>query len=308
MKSGDGFVAEAPADRHWQADVPIQTKWRGIVTFVEGPDGQNVDGYKLDEILRFGFFHVHAPVFEHLFVKSQILALCIFVGVLALFLVIMDGYELMTIDPALVSSSAEVFNYFSGLSAFIFGFFVFAQLGSFLSIKNDMVGGFWGAFQDLSSLTGAWLPGTDTKTKAIKETIVRWGLASFALMCGEANPEVPDAKTNVERAVQRSLLTKQEAAQVLEAGGNPAVPLIWMLDIYETSLHGKPGADFKVNKAEDKILLMRSGVGNTLTAVSSYGLLPLPLVHLMSALVKLVCLSRIPVFILFCMRKCPRSL
>jgi hypothetical protein len=64
--------------------------------------------------------------------------------------------------------------------------------------------------------------------------------------------------------------------------------VVCVSQVLEAQLSTKKGVDFKVSKAEDKVLMMRNGVGCTLTAVSSFGLTPLPLVHLMSALVKIV--------------------
>ena len=172
-------------------------------------------------------------------------------------------------------------------SGFLFGFFIFDNLGTFLTVKNSYLGGFWGGFQELMALTGVWFPETDAKTTEFKKTIIRWGLATFALMCGAADPDCSEEEST-GNAVRRGLLTTEEAELVTKMGGNAVVPLLWMFDVYEKNLAPKPGAAFKVNKIEDKILAMRGGVGGVLTAISSFGLTPLPLVHLMSALVKMV--------------------
>lgn len=189
-----------------------------------------------------------------------------------------------------VSQSSAIFGYFGGLSGFLFGFFIFDNLGTFTTVKNSYLGGFWGSFQELMILTSVWFPETDDKTKKFKDTIVRWGLATFAMMCGSADPDCSEEEC-VESCVARGLLTQEEASMVSKMGSNSVIPLLWMFEAYETNLTEKRGNDFKTHTIETKILGMRSGVGGVLTAVSSFGLTPLPLVHLMSALVKMVCTS-----------------
>jgi hypothetical protein len=108
-------------------------------------------------------------------------------------------------------------------------------------------------------------------------------------MAGIANEQ---DKTELIKEVQsRNLLTDQEAEVVTKCEGCAVAPLMWMFSTFEKNIHtvhAETGCDVKVNKIEDKILVMSAGIINTLTAVSSYGLTPLPLVHLMSALVKIV--------------------
>lgn len=271
-------------DLDWRKDEALkkESKWGGIVDFVDG----HVDGYKLESVLRMGFFRIKAPVFADPFVKVQTLFVLLMVFVIATFFTITHKTNVMHVDATLVGQSSNIFGYFGGLSGFLFGFFIFDNLGTFLTVKNSYLGGFWGGFQELMALTGVWFPETDAKTTEFKKTIIRWGLATFALMCGAADPDCSEEEST-GNAVRRGLLTTEEAELVTKMGGNAVVPLLWMFDVYEKNLAPKPGAAFKVNKIEDKILAMRGGVGGVLTAISSFGLTPLPLVHLMSALVKM---------------------
>jgi len=272
-------------DLDWRKDEAMkkETKWGGIVEFVDG----HVDGYNLESVLRMGFFRIKAPVFADPFVKTQTCFILLLVFLVAITFILTHKLGVMHVDANLVGQSANIFNYFGGLSGFLFGFFIFDNLGTFMTVKNNYLGGFWGGFQELMALTSTWFPESDAKTQQFKLTIVRWGLASLALMCGSADTECSE-EAYTESAVRRGLLTPEEAAQVTQMGGNAVVPLLWMFEVFETNLQGKRGVEFKVNKIEDKILAMRGGIGNVLTAVSSFGLTPLPLVHLMSALVKMV--------------------
>jgi hypothetical protein len=133
----------------------------------------------------------------------------------------------MLIDSNLVGQSAGIFDYFGGLSSFLFGFFIFDKLGGYLTVKNSYLGGFWGGFQDLMTLVGVWFPETDEKTSLMKKTLVRWGLASLALMCYTAGGLLDEAEI-IRLVVKRELLSEEEVALVQELGMNPVVPLLWM--------------------------------------------------------------------------------
>jgi hypothetical protein len=209
------------------------------------------------------------------------------VAVVAVTFTMLHKTNVLVLDSNLVDQSASIFDYFGNLSGFLFGFFVFDQLAAYTNLKNNYLGGYWGSFSETLFLTSVWFPGEDKATKEFKTTIVRWGLAAYALMCGSADPDTSEAECTAH-CVNRGLLTAEEAELVTRMGGAATVPLLWMFDVFETNLAGKPGDAFKVNKLEDKVLGMRAGISNVLTQVSSFGLTPLPLIHMMSALVKIV--------------------
>lgn len=238
-----------------------------------------------------GFFRIKAPVFNDAFVRQQTLVVLALVAITATVMVSLHNSQIMVLDSTIVGQSADIFGYFGGLSGFLFGFFVFDNLATYVNLKNNVLGGFWGAFQDTMSLTGAWIPETDEKSMQFKETIVRWGLAALALMttsaAGDYTPE-----QGVEEAMRRGLLTADEAELVRRTGYFPQTTLICMLGAFETKLaNSSVRADIKINKIEDKINTMRGCIGGVLDTVSAWGLTPLPLVHLMSALVKIVSLK-----------------
>jgi len=159
-------------------------------------------------------------------------------------------------------------------------------LGTYSTIKGAYLGGFWGYACELMAMTGVWFPETDAATTEFKTTVVRWNLASYALMCYTADPEcTPDQ--GIANCAARGLLTAEEAALVASLGGNAVLPLQWVFGVFAQNLEGRRGRDFKMDKVESKVLQIRGSIGSALAAVSSFGLTPLPLVHLMSALVKM---------------------
>lgn len=274
---------DAP-DLDWRKDfgIKLESKWDGVVDFADG----HVSGYSIERVLRGGFFKIKAPVFSEPFVLQQTIFVLVMTVLIAATFMILDQTNTVVMDSNLVGQSAGIFGYFGGMSGFLFGFFIFDQLATYVCVKGTYLGNFWGAFSELIFLTSVWFPGADKKTQEFKTTVVRWGMASFSLMCMSADSDTFSPEERVAACVRRSLLTAEEAAGVSAAGGNATIPLVWMFEVFEVNLKGQPGADVKITKIEDKILGMRANISNVLSAVSSFGLTPLPLIHLMSALVK----------------------
>jgi len=269
---------------HWQSDTGMVTemKWNDIVTIVDG----KCAGYKLEEVLRGGFFKMKAPVLLEPYVLKQSKFIFMVTAFIASTFVLGDAFNLLIIDSSLVNQSANIFFYFSGLAGFLFGFFIFNNLAKFNYMKNNCVGAFWGNFLDLCVLTGAWFPSKDKATIEFKQSIVRWGMATFFLMCASADPSKSEEDV-VNEALARQLLTKEEADTMTRMGGHPEVPLLWMIDAYEPLVETLPAKGVKPGSVNSKIMAMRQGVGGVLISVSHSGLQPLPLVHLMAMLVKL---------------------
>lgn len=272
-------------DLDWRKDgIKLESKWDGVVDFADG----HVSGYAIERVLRGGFFKIKAPVFSEPFVLQQTIFVLFMTVLIAVTFMILDQTNTVVMDSNLVGQSAGIFGYFGGMSGFLFGFFIFDQLATYVCVKGTYLGDFWGAFAELIFLTSVWFPRADKKTQEFKTTVVRWGMASFSLMCMSADSDKYTPEESVAVCVRRSLLTSEEAAAVSAVDGNAMIPLMWMFEVFEVNLKEQPGADIKISKIEDKILGMRMNISNILTAVSSFGLTPLPLIHLMSALVKAV--------------------
>ena len=90
-----------------------------------------------------------APVFSHSCVATQTIVVILITGCVAATFYSMHKSEFMHVDPSIAGKADSIFGYFSGLSGFLFGFFVFNGLGTYLTVKNNYLGGFWGAAQNL---------------------------------------------------------------------------------------------------------------------------------------------------------------
>ena len=247
-------------------------------------DGR-IDGYDLAGVLRGGFFKIKAPVFAHPFVAIQTIFVLVMAGSFAFGFFASHKSGFMHLEPALMGQAAGTFGYFSGLSGFLFGFFIFNGLGGYMTVKNNYLGGYLGASTELMILLSTYFPGPEHY--GLKETVVRWTMAAYTLMCGHVGDGTfPELMALLEK---RGLLTTDETRVVEKHGGNVVQILMWIMMSINSQIykHGLKGADLKCMSIEAKVLAQRSGAGNISTACSTYGQTPLPLVHLMSALVKI---------------------
>ena len=148
------------------------------------------------------------------------------------------------------------------------------------------------------------------------------GLATYGLTWIAASGTKSLAEGGLEELVARQLLTEEEARRIAAVRPEPQVttPLFWVLSAYTERIANDPalngsekvknktkdgdsggakldaakggrlggsrGAAKKLERVTDAVLKMRTGAMDTLTAVSSFGQQPLPLVALMSFLIK----------------------
>ena len=98
----------------------------------------------MDSLLRMGFFRTKVPVFADRFVTVQMVCVVALVCATGVALTITHSTGIMMVDDNLVAQSAAIFSYFGGLAGFLFGFYIFDNLGTYMTIKNVYLGGFWG--------------------------------------------------------------------------------------------------------------------------------------------------------------------
>jgi len=273
-------------DLSWEKDdlLTYNTTHHGIVKTSNG----KIYDYRLDRVLRLGFFRIVSPVLKDGFVVMQALAVMgIAVGICS-GLVVLDEANVIEVDATLCAMADSVFNYFGALMGFLFGYYVFSAVAQADQCKNFGVGGYMGAGANLMMLTAGWFPESDAQTKEFKREVLRLSLSIFALTCGEGAEKPKDEV--ISEVVARGLLTDSEAKAVKAAqGGHCNVPLIWIQEAYRKKFDMQPDDPCivaRMAKVETLTIQMRGGIGTILSLVSGWGLQPLPLVHMMSGLVK----------------------
>jgi hypothetical protein len=245
-----------------------------------------VIGYDLVSLLRGGVFFVSSSTFFKCYSLTQALIIMAITFVVSFACFVMVEIEIFTVGDGSMMTVASavglIYTYFGGLTALLFVYFVFTSLGGYNTVKNDHFGLLSGGMVNLIILTCSWLPSKEKEFMDFKERIVRWGLAAFALTAWVASGNLSRSEA-VGRAVEFDFLTGSEAEAMKESDFHPASPVMWMVPAYEKMIK----SDFKMDEVAHIVLQLKAGVCSTLNDVSSYTQAPLPLIHLMSALVKL---------------------
>lgn len=118
-----------------------------------------------------------------------------------------------------------VVGWFWGMLTFLLGLFVNSSVARFNSVRMDCVGGLWGAVDDLCLLSTALLPGPGlAKTR---QTMVRWGVLSMALMFKQGSGE-DSAASDLHEEYQAGLVTDKERAILGRLSSKSQVVWAWI--------------------------------------------------------------------------------
>mmetsp|Transcript_31214 Transcript_31214/g.62384 ORF Transcript_31214/g.62384 Transcript_31214/m.62384 type:complete len:406 (+) Transcript_31214:97-1314(+) len=243
-----------------------------------------VIGYDIVRLLRGGVFRVASPTFTKTFVIMQsLLVVAGAAGTLALCLMLerMEHFDIG--DGSLLATQTSVtavHSYFGGFLGFVFGYFVFDSLGACNATKAQLAM-FLNGIVSIIYLSHGYCPGADGKDLKIKQTALRWAMATYSMMCYLANDASPE--DSATKTLAKGYLTQEEFEVLREVDFKPEAPLVWMIPLYTERLNSPA----RVDGIENFVLTARAGVGNVLTNVSSFGQPPYVLIVLMSALVKL---------------------
>lgn len=261
------------------------TQKRGV-TFADG----QVIGYNIVSILRSGVFATSSPTFGKPFIMVQAFVVLLLAVATVGGCVALERAEHFKIgDGALAATQSSVttlHGYFGGMLGFIFGYFVFNQLGACNATKKCL-SNFLGALLHMVILGNNWFksiePGsTDVE---VKTQVIRWGMISYVMVCDMGAGR--SAEQAADLAMEKGYLTPEEYAVMAELGFRPDMPLLWIIPLMQESIVDVGGLDGRLDKVENLVLAMRGGIGGVLTNVSSFGQPSYPLIVLMSALVKL---------------------
>lgn len=125
-------------------------------------------------------------------------------------------------------------NTFHGIVTFLLGFFVSSCVGRWWSVRNDAIGGLWGAMSDLSLLVSAYFPQPEGPDREVRERVLRWALLSHELIYKQAR-----AEGDLGDLVESGLLTDEEAVALGNMPSRPQVVWSWMTSYFSHLAYGE---------------------------------------------------------------------
>eukprot|EP00928_Gymnodinium_smaydae_P016895 TRINITY_DN16409_c0_g2_i1.p1 TRINITY_DN16409_c0_g2~~TRINITY_DN16409_c0_g2_i1.p1 ORF type:complete len:446 (-),score=47.46 TRINITY_DN16409_c0_g2_i1:392-1729(-) len=110
-----------------------------------------------------------------------------------------------------------------GVLTFLLGFYLSTAVSRWWAIRNDCIGGLWGAVSDLSLQLAAYFPSDSRADRGVRSRILRWGVLSHELVYKQARGE-----TDLEDLLEAKLLTDHEWELLENEPSKPQVVWVWV--------------------------------------------------------------------------------
>lgn len=132
-------------------------------------------------------------------------------------------------SPELIKAHriSELVWYMSALVAFLLGFYLTASVSRWWSIRSAMLGGLWGAVNDLCYLLAVHF--SQPENKALQALVLRYGLASFELTFMQGSGIDGD----LLELVRKGLLKHDEAGKLQPLPSKAQVVWVWIAGIFQ---------------------------------------------------------------------------
>lgn len=116
---------------------------------------------------------------------------------------------------------------FQSLCTFLLGFFVATCVTRWWAIRNDCIGGLWGAADDLALIIGSHFGSDSEADKQVRNKVLRWSLLSYELVFKQAR-----AQEDMSDLIQRGILEEHELELLLPECSKPQVVWAWMCSYF----------------------------------------------------------------------------
>jgi len=195
------------------------------------------------------------------------LAQCVSFGIVAFVIAFKSGAQEDTL-----SSVDDIRVYLTGMVQFMLGFYIAVMVGRWWSMRDNCLGKFWGAVDDMCLLVGAAYPGP--ANSKLRVLIIRYGLLALHLTFKQNRGEL--TAEGLQGLVDREILHEDERTLLLarlvqdyrdEAHSHtytslPQVVWCWMASIFfRLNREGKLEDNMLMNKLYGMCVDARGGIG-----------------------------------------------
>lgn len=184
-------------------------------------------------------------------------------------------------SPENVAHFETLAGYFTALIGFMLGMFVSTLVGRWWSVRNNCIGGLWGAIDDLNLILAIHMPSPNDRP--LKENVLRLCLLSHRLVYNQAQGK--EKRHDLEKHVHRGLMTTEELDILEHEASKSQTVWVWIGQlIHKIANEGKikykemlvPQLDILCTKA-------RGSIGQAFAYTDTQ--LPLPYVHMLATAV-----------------------
>ena len=238
--------------------------------------------YDAEVLSRWGAFRTYAGT---VFADRQVLFLVLVLFGVAIVAFLLTGFFLLAVPPTRPLHPqvyVPTLGMVSTLIGFVLGLYMSESLSRWRRLRFELLGGLWGQIHNVSLLLGAWLKDEDAMTT--KDTVLRWALASHALLYYHAIKS-----TEGLAAVKAAGLITEEEFGILEEQPRwirAQLPWAWIANMGQALADSGriPGALTALPLLLDKCMQARSCIGSVGAMLATQ--LPFSYVHLLTWTVK----------------------
>ena len=210
----------------------------------EGGDLKKVCRYNESSLLKFGFARFtnkglfKATIFGQAFIWQQLLVLYVFMAAIAgLTYVVIDKYANDATKQSLMSSAGEfiISGPVQSLVGFILGLFVNKTVEIWWDLRHQTMQELMNIVENMSLRMAIYFPGTGLEDATARHTIMRYGIASVALLFKDArevdawsDEQMKDLKTNdFQDLIDDGLLTEHEVTLLAGEPSRSQICWVW---------------------------------------------------------------------------------
>lgn len=134
-----------------------------------------------------------------------------------------------------ISKIQDLARDFHNLCNFLMGFFVSTCFSRWWAIRNDCIGGLWGACNDLMMLVSATFPTDSQADREIRERVLRWTVLSHELLYMQVREDL-----SLDDLVSKGFVKEEERAILERLPSRPQVVWAWMCSFFAHLAYGDP--------------------------------------------------------------------
>eukprot|EP00928_Gymnodinium_smaydae_P015792 TRINITY_DN15864_c0_g2_i1.p1 TRINITY_DN15864_c0_g2~~TRINITY_DN15864_c0_g2_i1.p1 ORF type:complete len:395 (-),score=27.01 TRINITY_DN15864_c0_g2_i1:66-1250(-) len=116
---------------------------------------------------------------------------------------------------------------------FLLGLYASTSVSRWWALRNDCIGGLWGAVSDLSLLMAAYFPSSSSADKDVRWRVLRWGVLSHELVYKQARGDM-----DLKDLIESGLITVGEMHMLIHEPSKAQVIWSWMSSYFAHLAYG----------------------------------------------------------------------
>eukprot|EP00928_Gymnodinium_smaydae_P077792 TRINITY_DN6125_c0_g1_i1.p1 TRINITY_DN6125_c0_g1~~TRINITY_DN6125_c0_g1_i1.p1 ORF type:complete len:419 (-),score=32.62 TRINITY_DN6125_c0_g1_i1:81-1337(-) len=167
-------------------------------------------------------------------ITDVLITVALIIPLTVVFLLICRGDSYQNVKDR-IDSFATLTNSLHGVVTFLLGMYTSTSVSRWWALRNDCIGGLWGAVDDLSLQIAAYFPSDSAADKEVRERVLRWGVLSHELVYKQARADM-----DLTDLFEAGLITMPEMNLLDGEPSKPQIVWSWMASYFAHLAYGAP--------------------------------------------------------------------